>query len=202
MSGLGLDRLQCHAGFAKLRETCVSELVAGRLFQLGTSSRPRQGLVEPRRTQRLASPRAFQHHERRVARRVWAFQLEILSDPGGELRRDWDHPLAASLALGNEHPAFTDSQILQTQTEDLASSQPAQQHRVDHRPVAPRPQCCPQCGDRCRRQHTRQRPRGPHHRHAASTMPFPRSTSSQPARHRTRHDAGIATMPASPRITR
>jgi hypothetical protein len=40
-----------------------------------------------------------------------------------------------AFALGDEHPAGSDLNIAQPQPEDLATAQPAQQHRLSHRPV-------------------------------------------------------------------
>ena len=37
-----------------------------------------------------------------------------------------------ALALGGEHPAFPDPQILHLQTQDLAAAQPTEHHRRHH----------------------------------------------------------------------
>ncbi len=57
-----------------------------------------------------------------------------------EPRRDRHHPLSAALALGHEQPSLTGAEVLNTQAQHLAAAQPAQQHRVDHGPVAVGPQ--------------------------------------------------------------
>jgi hypothetical protein len=41
-----------------------------------------------------------------------------------------------ALALGDEQPALADLDIPEPQAEDLAAAQPAEQHRLDHCPVA------------------------------------------------------------------
>ena len=42
----------------------------------------------------------------------------------------------AALTLGDEHPLFSGSEILKTQSEDLAAAKPTQEHGLDHGPVA------------------------------------------------------------------
>ena len=41
----------------------------------------------------------------------------------------------AALAVGDEQPTFTPTNVLQPETEDFAAAQPGEQHRVDHRPI-------------------------------------------------------------------
>ena len=41
----------------------------------------------------------------------------------------------AALAIRDEQPAFTPTDVLEAQAEDFATPQPGEQHRVDHRPI-------------------------------------------------------------------
>jgi hypothetical protein len=41
----------------------------------------------------------------------------------------------AAFALGDEHPPLTRTDVLKAQPEDLATAEPPQQHRFDHRPI-------------------------------------------------------------------
>ena len=53
----------------------------------------------------------------------------------------------AALAFDDEHSPIGDLQVAQAQTQHLAAAQPAEQHRLDHRPIPPRPQRPPQSVD-------------------------------------------------------
>ena len=77
-----------------------------------------------------------------------------------------------ALALGGEHPAFPDPQILHLQTQDLAAAQPTEHHRRHHGLVSVGVQHhCP-CIDLDRRRDPRQPPGPVSQRH-----PQPGTTS-------------------------
>ena len=40
-----------------------------------------------------------------------------------------------ALAIGDEQSSLAPTNVLEAQTEDLATAQPGEQHRVDHRPI-------------------------------------------------------------------
>ena len=46
----------------------------------------------------------------------------------------------AALAVRDEQPAFTPTDVRQSQAEDFATAQTGEQHRVDHRPIPIRAQ--------------------------------------------------------------
>ena len=105
--------------------------------------------------------------------------------------RDGHDPLVTALALGDEHALVAGAQVFQAQSEDLAAAQPAQQHRLDHGPVAPRAQRGHQRVDLVRVDHARQGARGADQRHAAHG-PLAGAAHRQTARHRIAGDAGVA----------
>jgi hypothetical protein len=71
----------------------------------------------------------------------------------------------AALALGDEHPLLARMHIGQPQAKYLAAAQPAQQHRLDHRPVPVRAQRGQEHVRLAWVDHPRQRPRRPDQRH-------------------------------------
>jgi hypothetical protein len=136
MPGLRLDGLERHPGLAQAREARVPALVAGEPRQPGPPAGAREDLVRPRGRQRLASARPLQHDEQAVRDRgPRPFRLEIGGHRREEARRERHDPLVAPLALGDEHATLPGPEVRQVQPKHLAAAQPAQQHRLDHRPV-------------------------------------------------------------------
>ena len=134
--GLGLDRFECHARFAEPGQTGVAQLMARRPFQ----SRP----VGGRRARILSTPSAvigwprfgpFNVTNTRSVSTPRAFVAQVVADRAEERVRDRDDPLVAALALGDEQRPLRHLHVAEAQTEDLAAAQPAEHHRVDHRPV-------------------------------------------------------------------
>ena len=60
---LGLDGLQCHAGFAQAGQPGVPQLVAGSVRQAGATAGSVEDLIEPRQGERLAASWSFQDAE-------------------------------------------------------------------------------------------------------------------------------------------
>ena len=82
------------------------------------------------------APRSLQHDEHPIRRRVLrALVVEVAADGGEEPVRHRHQPLMAALAVGDEHPPLPDPHIAEPQPEHLAAAQPAEHHRLDHRPV-------------------------------------------------------------------
>jgi hypothetical protein len=104
----------------------VAQLMAGRLGQPGPGSGAVENLVQAGRRQRLAPPRALQHHEQAVGAGVGRpFDVQIGRRRGEEPAKHRDQPLMAALALGNEHPPGRHLQVFPTQPKHLAAAQPA-----------------------------------------------------------------------------
>ena len=83
-----------------------------------------------------------------------------------EPRRDRHDPLVTALAHSDEHSPLPSIDVLEPQPEHLTTTQPSQQHRVDHRLV---PMLAKRVGERIdlgRIDHPRKRPRCPDQRHA------------------------------------
>ena len=156
---------------------------------------PRPGtvedLVQTRRRQRRAAPGSLQHHEHPIGPRQRPLLIQVAPQGGEEPRRHRHYPLPPALAFGDEQPPLPGIDVLEPQTQHLAASQPAQHHRIDHRPVTVRAQRRPQRVDLARRQHPRQRPRGADQRHPALPMPSAGATRRQAGRNRVAGDAGV-----------
>jgi hypothetical protein len=126
------------ASRSRVRQVCP-QLMAGHLAQTRPFPGGVQDLIQPGRRQRSTPPRAFQHDEQPVGVDTGrTFRVEVGGHRGEEPAGDRDLPLMPALALGDEHPAGGDLQVLQAQAEDFAAAQPAQHHRLGHRPVAVR----------------------------------------------------------------
>src|SRR6266487_1855054 len=107
MPCLGLDRLNCHAGFAKAGEAGVTQLVAGQPLQTCSGSSTGDDLIEPSGAEWLTSASALEHHKHAVGcRRARTLGLQISRQRGEKPGRDRDDPLMASLALGDNQPAL------------------------------------------------------------------------------------------------
>ena len=105
--------------------------------------------------------------------------------------REGHDPLVTALPLGDEHPLLPGAEVLQAQSEDLAAAKPAQQHRLDHGPVAPRAQRGHQRIDLVRVNHARQGARGADEGHA-SHGPLAGAAHRQAARHRIAGHPGVS----------
>jgi hypothetical protein len=122
MPGLGLHRLQRHAGLAQPGQAGVPQLVTGRVLQASAATGAFEDLVQPVGRQRMPAALPLQHHEHELSRGIgWTFVLEVGSDVVEEPARDWDQSLPAALAVGDEHPPLGDPQVLQSQAEHLAT---------------------------------------------------------------------------------
>lgn len=141
----------------------------------------------------LSSPGAFQHDEQGIALGGRTLPVEVVGHGREEPWRDRDQTLASSLAGRDEDTSFADTQILETQPEDLASARPAKQHRVGHRPITSHSQRRDQRINCRRGQHPRKRARCAHHRKATTSPAVHRATSSQTARDNIHRDVRIAT---------
>ena len=111
---------------------------------------------------------------------------EVVTDRGEECVRDRDHSLVAALALGDEQRSFRHLHVIEVETEDFATSEPAQHHRVDHRPVPMGAQSSQQGDDLGRAEDLRQCARYPHQRHLRASATT--TSGRQSARHRVRRD--------------
>jgi hypothetical protein len=99
----------------------------------------------------------------------------------------------AAFAVDDEHPTIGDLHIAEPQSEDLAATQPGQQHRLDHRSVPPGAQRPHESVDLDRRQDLRQRARHPHQRHDARLHRTGSAARRQPAWHRVRRHRRVST---------
>ena len=109
--------------------------------------------------------------------------MQVVTERVEEPVRDRHHPVMPALALDNEHPPIRDLDVGQSQSEDLAATQPAEQHRRHHRPVAVRAQRRDQLVGLGRRQDRRQRAGHSHQR----GQPRPARATLPPRRQTTRH---------------
>ena len=80
--------------------------------------------------------------------------------------------------------------LFHPQAEDFAAAQPAQDHRLEHRPVPVGARCGEQCVDLGGFQHSRQRPRTAHQRHC-----LPGAGNLTPGRQPSRHGVGHHVTP-------
>ena len=96
----------------------------------------------------------------------------------------------AALAVVDEHPPLTQAQILETKTEHLATTQPAQHHRLHHGPVPLGAQRRHQRGDLVGFEDPRQPAHRAHQRLTPSVTSMP--TRRQAPGHRVDVDTGIA----------
>ena len=143
-------------------------------------------LVEPRSAQRPAPAGGLEHNEDPIGVGLRGpFVAQVGRQRVEEPRRDRHDPLVTALAVGDEHPPLPSVDVLEPQPKHLTTTQPSQQHRVDHRPV---PMLAKRAGERIdlsRIDHPRKHLRGPDQRHATH-RPLATSTRCQPLRHRTR----------------
>jgi hypothetical protein len=85
VSGLGLDRLQRHAGLAQPGETGVPQLMTGQVRDPGAPARACDDLVQPGRAQQLTPPRALEHDEQPIRRRPgWSLEVKVGGQVGEE----------------------------------------------------------------------------------------------------------------------
>ena len=175
----------------------MAQLVTGQVIDPGAPAGPADDLVDPVARQRAAPVRALEDQEDPVGARIRGpLGVQVAGEGGEEPRRDRHDPLMPALALGDEQPALADLDITQPQAEDLAAAQPAEQHRLDHRPVAVGAQHRHQRVDLGREQDARQRP-------GARSSGVPRRAEPVPARRAAiPRGTGLARTPASPRATR
>ncbi len=96
-----------------------------------------------------------------------------------------------ALALGDEQSVLAGPNVLESQAEDLAAAQPAEQHRFDHRPVPARAQRRHEQVDLVRVDHAGQGARRPDERHPANCA-LAGAAHRQAARHRVARDTGVA----------
>ena len=101
----------------------------------------------------------------------------------------------SALAVGNEDPPLTETQILEPEPEHLAAPQTAQQHRLGHGPVPLGAQRRHERLDLVEIQDPRQ---SPHTTHKGA----PRSPRCRLRRVGRPRGTGLVTTPASPRMTR
>ena len=102
----------------------------------------------------------------------------------------------SALAVCNEDPPLTETQILEPEPEHLAAPQTAQQHRLGHGPVPLGAQRRHERLDLAEIQDPRQAPHTTHKRCATFTsVPVAPGWAGQ-------RGTGLVTTPASPRTTR
>ena len=111
-------------------------------------------------------------------------RVEVAGEGGEEPRGDRHDPLVPALALGDEQPAFADLDITQAQAEHLAAAQPAEQHRLHHRPVAVGAQRRHQRVYLGREQDPRQHPWGPQQRRPPPSRAGAGASGRHPMGHR------------------
>lgn len=90
------------------------------------------------------------------SRRSWPFLLQVGRDGREEAGRYGHQTLVTALALGDEHAVLTQTQVMQTQAQNLAATQSPEQHRLDHGPVTAGPQSSQKLAGLVRRQNPRQ----------------------------------------------
>ncbi|MEZ5383478.1 MAG: hypothetical protein R2754_16970, partial [Microthrixaceae bacterium] len=90
-------------------------------------------------------------------------------------------------AIGDEHTPFTRADVLEPQPENFAATQPAKQHRVDHRPVPVLAQRRTEPVNLSGVDHPRQRARSTNQRDTPH-RPLSSSSRCQASRHRVRRD--------------
>jgi hypothetical protein len=123
VSGLGLDRLELHAGLTEPGEAGVAELMAGGPLQSDALARGAQDRVDPISGERLAPGWALEGHEDPVCVRVpRSFAAEVVADRGEQRVGDRDHALVAALALSDEQRPFRDLDVGEGEAEDLAAA--------------------------------------------------------------------------------
>lgn len=123
VTGLGLDCLQRHPGFAQPSEAGVAQLVAGGVLESGSITGGHDDLIEPFQRQRAAGVRALQHHEHPIRRHLLgSLGVEVVGDRVEEADRDRHQALMAALAVRDEHPPLGDLQIIEAQPEDLGAA--------------------------------------------------------------------------------
>ncbi len=122
---------------------------------------------------------------------MWSLDLEVGRDAEEEAAREGHNPLVPALSLGDEHALIPGAEVLQAQSDDLAATEPTQQHRLDHGPVAPRAERGHQRVDLVRVNHARQGTRGADERHA-SHGPLAGAAQGQAARHGIADHPGVA----------
>jgi len=131
---------------------------------------------------------ALEHHEDSVGVQPrWSLSIEVGRNRSKEPRRDRHQPLVPALAVGDEHPPFSNPEVFDPQPEDLAATQPAEHHRGHHRPVAVSAQRSGELVDFRRGQDPRQPTRPARQRHPLPG-PGPLPRGRQPPRHRVRAD--------------
>ena len=165
--------------------------MARRPFQAGPSPGSLEDLVDPIGGHRPSPVAALQRDEHPICPRVsWPFVAEVVANSSEECVGDRDHSLVAALALGDEQRPLRHLDVAEGQAEDLAAAQPAQHHRVDHRPVAMCTQRTQQRGHLAGREDLRERARHAHQRH----LPTPASTATgrQATRDRVRGDRRVS----------
>jgi hypothetical protein len=190
MTGLGLQRFQRHAVLTQPGQARVAQLVTRPVGQPCPGASYGDDLVEAVGRQRPAPVLPLQHDEhpiRRSTRRPLG--IHVGRNGREERRRQRDQPLMAALAVSDEHPPLTQPEILEAQPEHFAATQPAQHHRLHHRPIPCGAQRRHQRGHLDRLQDARQATHRTHQR-----LPAPITTTPprrQTARHRVRLHPGI-----------
>ena len=177
----------------KLGEARVAELMACQPSDPGPPAGAVDDLVQPGGRQRLTPPRALQHHEHPVGgRRPGPLCLVVAGRGGEEPRRHGNDPLAGTLALSHEQSTLSRPHVTEAEAEHLAATQAAQDHGLDHGPIALGAQRRHERVDLGRLQDLWQRPGRPDQRHAPHHAPLPGPPRRQPPGHRVGGNAGVA----------
>jgi hypothetical protein len=114
----------------------VAQLVASQAREVRPLACARHDLVHTGRGQRPTATRTFQHNEDPVRRRgVRTFNPQVVSHRAEEPVGDRYDPLVTTLALGDEQATLARPQIPKPQAEDLAATEPTEQHRLHHRSI-------------------------------------------------------------------
>ncbi len=165
--------------------------MAGPVGEAGSAPGAAHDLVDPVGRERFPPPWSLQRQEDAVAdclRRPLAVQ--VARQGGEEPCRHRDEPLAAPLAVGDEHPPLTEADVFEAEAEHLAATQPAQHHGVDHGPVPLGAKRFHQGVDLGGTQYPGQRRLGAHER--TSSRPLALSAGGEPLGHRVVGDRGAA----------
>ncbi len=196
VTGQHLNGLDGHARLLQPGEAGVAELVAGPMHQSGPGPGGAEHLVQTFGGESLPVSWTFEDNEQAVGGGVrWSFPVEVVGHRGEEGRRDGDQSLVAAFAVSDEQLLLADPEILQPQTQHLASAQAPEQHGQGHGPVG-------RYGNAASNNSTSSASRIRGNRRTPLTRGTPRWSRWRLRRLGMPRGTGLAVTPASPRMTR